>query len=96
MKEQIFVGEKVRKIKGYKFEGIVVAIFPTLTKKHRCVVEVEEKQPYGWCGGCGVKKSLPIDRQCADCGELLEVVQFENNCAGMLHIYSMDDIELIK
>lgn len=33
------VGDKVYKIKGYKFEGTVVAVFETLAGKPRIVVD---------------------------------------------------------
>lgn len=89
------VYDKVRKIKGYKFEGIIIGAGYKLDgERILYMVEVEHKESYGWCGGCAVRKSLPIDRQCADCGELLEVVQFENNCSGMVHIFAEGDIEL--
>jgi hypothetical protein len=35
----IFIGDKVEKIKGYKWPGIVVASFLTINGDHRIVVE---------------------------------------------------------
>jgi len=54
------VSDKVRKKKGYTYNGIIVSIFTTLTGKERCVVEID---------GTG-------------------------NCAGMLHIFALTDLEL--
>ena len=86
-------GNKVRKIKGYTFDGVVVSGFLTLQKKERYVVEIEEVKPYGWCS-CGKQHKCPIDRFCKSCHDVIELIQHPNNCAGMLHIFGADDLEL--
>jgi hypothetical protein len=33
------IGDKVQKVRGYKWPGVVVAVFDTLSGNHRIVVE---------------------------------------------------------
>lgn len=54
-------GDKVRKVKGYHYPGVVVAAFPNLSGDHRYVVEC----------------TAP-------------------DCAGMLHIFNGEQLELVK
>lgn len=35
------IGDKVKKVQGYEFTGVVVSVFETLTNKTRLVVEIE-------------------------------------------------------
>lgn len=37
------IGDKVRKLKGYKFEGVVVAVFNNLAEEERLVMELVNK-----------------------------------------------------
>lgn len=37
------IGDKVRKLKGYKFEGVVVAVFNNLAGEERLVMELVNK-----------------------------------------------------
>lgn len=88
--------DRVRKIKGYKFEGKIIGGGYKLDgQRVLYMVEVENIKPYGWCG-CSKQHLCPIDRMCGDCGEIIELIEHPNNCAGMVHIFAEQDIELIK
>ena len=39
MQEQFKVGDKVEKVSGYKWPGVVVSVFDTLSGERRLVVE---------------------------------------------------------
>jgi hypothetical protein len=87
------IGDKVRKIKGYEFEGIVIGIYPKI-KKERVLVSVEAHSLVREaCAKCVFGLGI-IDEMCNTCDGKGYRVR-EENCNGMVHIFAEQDIELI-
>lgn len=74
------IGDKVRKIKGYKFEGIIISGGQKL-EGDRILYSVEVPM---WI------KSV----ECKKCHYLTN--HEETNCSGMVHIFAEQDLELIN
>jgi len=74
------IGDKVRKIKGYKFEGIVIS-GGTKIEGDRILYAVEIPN----------EAILPIT--CVRCDHQFPL--YEQNCGGMVHIFAEQDLELI-
>lgn len=75
-------GDKVRKIKGYKFEGIVIGGAYKLDGE-RILYMVE------------VEKEIEVEIY-DDGGNDTICDMIEQNCGGMVHIFAESDIELIN
>lgn len=74
------IGDKVRKIKGYKFEGIIIG-GATKLEKNRILYMVE------------IPNEAITGITCVKCDYVFPL--YDQNCNGMVHIFAQDDLELI-
>jgi len=90
------IGDQVRKIKGYKFEGVIISGGVKLTGDRILYsVEIESELAFGWCKNCQKDVRIPIEFNCEKCGLPQELIRVKQNCGGMVHIFAEQDIELI-
>lgn len=75
------IGDKVRKIKGYKFEGIIIGGGHKLDGE-RTLYMVE------------IPNEAITEIICVKCSYMFPL--YDQNCNGMVHIFAESDIELIN
>lgn len=74
------IGDQVRKVKGYKYEGIVISSGYKLDGE-RVLYSVQIPN----------ESLMPIT--CPKCDHSFPL--YDQNCAGMVHIFGESDLELI-
>lgn len=80
------VGDMVRKVKGYRFDGVVVGAYYNTAGQPRYSVQVDASDAR--------RKVEEMANACSFTEEMLvELSQMVSNCDGMIHIFAEDQLE---
>lgn len=81
------IGDKVRKVSGYRYDGVVIGAYITTIGQTRYSVQIDAREQR--------RLVMEMSEACSFTDEMTEqLVRWVSNCDGMIHIFSEDQLVL--
>lgn len=80
------LGDKVRKVSGYRYDGVVIGAYITTVGQIRYSVQIDAREQR--------RLVVEMSEACSFTDEMTEqLVRWVSNCDGMIHIFTEDQLE---